>query len=93
MSAGMSDPQSVMSAALEEVRRAAQKRRDAAEALRARRHEYETANLRGRQQQIKRARAALDAAQAVCEVAERDVKRLEDKAEEVIQAQVRAAYM
>jgi len=89
----MSDPQSEMYAAMEEAQRARQKKREAAEALRLRQHEYETANLRGRQQQIKRARAALEAAQAAYEVAKRDVQRLDDKAEEVVQAQVRAAYM
>jgi hypothetical protein len=51
------------------------------------------ANLRGRQQQIKRTRAALEAAQAAYEAAERDVQRRDDKAEEIVQAQVRAAYM
>ena len=89
----MSDPQSEMYAAVGEARRADQKKREAAEALRARQHEYETANLRGRQQQIKRARAALEAAQAAYEIANRDVQRLDDQAEEVVQAQVRAAYM
>jgi hypothetical protein len=89
----MSDPQSEMYAAVEDALRADQKKREAAEALRARQHEYETANLRGRQQQIKRARAALEAAQAAYEVAERDVQRLDDKTQEVVQAQVRAAYM
>ena len=93
ISMGMSDPQSEMYAAMEEAQRADQKKRDAAEALRARQHEYETANLRGRQQLIKRARAALEAAQAAYEVAKRDVQRLDDKAEEVVQAQVRSAYM
>ena len=89
----MSDPQSEMYAAVEDALRAGQKKREAAEALRARQHDYETANLRGRQQQIKRARAALEAAQAAYEAAKRDVQRLDDKAEEVVQAQVRAAYM
>lgn len=89
----MSDSQSEMCAAMQEGRRAGQKKREAAEALRARQHEYETANLRGRQKQIKRARAALEAAQAAYEVAKRDAQRLDDKAEEVVQAQVRAAYM
>jgi hypothetical protein len=37
--------------------------------------------------------AALEAAQAAYEVAKRDVQRVDDKAEEVVQAQVRAAYM
>src|SRR5262249_60391362 len=63
ISTGMSDVQSQMNAAMEEARRADQKKREAAEALRARQHEYETANLRGRQQQIKRARAAMEAAE------------------------------
>ena len=89
----MSDLQSQMHAAAEEAQRAVQKKREAVQALRARQHEYETANLRGRQKQITRARAALEAAQAAYEAAERDVQRLDDKAEEVIQAQVRAAYM
>ena len=89
----MSDPQSQLYAAIEEAQRVDQKKREAAEALRARQHEYETANLRGRQKQITRARAAVEAAQAVYEAAERHTQRLDDKAEEVIQAQVRAAYM
>jgi hypothetical protein len=89
----MSDLQSQTYAAMEEAQRAAQKKREAAEALRAREQEYETANLRGRQPQIKRTRAALEAAQAAYEVAKQDVQRLDDKAEEVVQAQVRAAYM
>jgi hypothetical protein len=93
ISTGMSDLQSQMNAAMEEARRADQKKREAADVLRARQHEYETANLRGRQQQIKRARAALAAAQAAYETAKRDVQRLDDKAEEVVQAQVRAAYI
>jgi hypothetical protein len=88
----MSDAQSEMHAALEEAQRADQKKREAAEALQARRHEYETANLRGRQKQINRARAALEAAQAAFEAAKRDVQRLDDRSEEVVQAQVRAAY-
>ena len=88
----MSDLQSQMNAAMEEAQRADQKKREATEAVRARQHEYETANLRGRQQQIKRARSALEAAQAAYE-AKRDVQRLDDKAEEVVQAQVRTAYM
>jgi hypothetical protein len=88
----MNDVQSQLDAALEETLRAGQKMREAAEALQVRRHEYETANLRGRQQQIKRARAALEAAQAAYEAAKRDVQRLDDKAEEVVQAQIRAAY-
>ena len=86
ISTGMSDLQSQMNAGMEEAQRADQKKREAAEALRARQHEYETANLRGRQQQIKRARAALEAAQADYEAAKRDVQRLGDKAEEVVQA-------
>jgi hypothetical protein len=86
----MSDPQSAMYAAMEEARRAAQKTREAAEALRARQQEYETATLRGRQQQMKRARVATEAAQEAYEVAKRDAQRLQDKAEEVVQA---AAYM
>jgi len=89
----MSDPQSEMYAAMEEAQRADQKKRAAAEALRARQRDYETANLRGRQQQIKRTRAALEAAQAAYEAAERDVQRSDNKAEEIVQAQVRAAYM
>ena len=89
----MSDLQLQMSTALGEALRARHKKRKAAEALRARQYEYETANLRGRQQQINRARAALEAAEAAYEAAKRDVRRLEDKAEEVVQAQVRAAYM
>jgi hypothetical protein len=39
------------------------------------------------------ARAALEAAQAAYEIAKRDVQRLDDQAEEIVQAQVRAAYM
>jgi hypothetical protein len=94
ISTGMSDPQSEMYVvALEEAWRADQKKRAAAEALRARQHEYETANLRGRQRQIERARVAMAAAQAAFDAAERDVQRLDDKAEEVVQARVRAAYM
>ena len=90
---GMSDQHSQMNAAMEEAQRADQRKREAAEALRVRQHEYETANLRRRQQQITRARAALEAAQAAYEAATRDVQRLDDKAEEVVQAQVRAAYI
>lgn len=67
ISTGMSDPQTQLYAAIEEAQRVDQKKREAAEALRARQHEYETANLRGRQQQIKRTRAALEAAQAAYE--------------------------
>jgi len=89
----MSDPQSEMDAAMEEARRAGQKERKAVEALRVRQHEYETAKLRGRQRQIERARAALKAAQAAYEDANRDAQRLADQAEEVVQAQIRAAYM
>jgi hypothetical protein len=89
----MSHLQSQMHAAMEEAQRARQKKGEAAEALRARQHEYETASRRGRQQQLTRARAALEAAQAAYEAAKRDVQRLDDKAEEVIQTQVRAAYM
>ena len=90
---GMSDQHSQMNAAMEEAQRADRKKREAAEALRVRQDEYETANLRGRQQQIKRARVALEAAQAAYEAAKRGVQQLDDKAEEVVQAQVRAAYM
>jgi hypothetical protein len=89
----MSDPQSEMDAAMEEARRAGQKEREAVEALRVRQHEYETAKLRGRQRQIERARAALEAAQAAYEASKRDAQRLADQAEEVVQAQIRAAYM
>jgi succinate dehydrogenase/fumarate reductase flavoprotein subunit len=89
----MSDLQSQMYGAMEEALRARQKKRDAAEALRARQHEYETASLRGRQQQINRARVAVEAAEAAYQAAKRDLQRLNDKAEEVVQAQVRAAYM
>jgi hypothetical protein len=89
----MSDPQSEMDAAMEEAWRAGQKEREAVEALRVRQHEYETAKLRGRQRQIERARAALEAAQAAYEAAKRDAQRLADQAEEVVQAQIRAAYM
>jgi hypothetical protein len=89
----MSHLQSQMYAGMEEAQRARQKKREAADALRARQHEYETANFRGRQKQITRARAALEAAQAAYEAAKLNVQRLDDKAEEVVQAQVRAAYM
>jgi hypothetical protein len=85
--------QSQMHAAMEEAQRARQKLCEAAEALRAREHDYETANLRGRQKQVTRARAALEAARAAYEAAEHDVRRLDDEAEEIVQAQVRAAYM
>jgi hypothetical protein len=93
ISTGMSDLQAEVHAAMAEVQRAHQKKRAAAEALRARQHEYEAAYLRGRRQQIMRARAALEAAQAAYDVAKREVQRFDDKAEEVVQAQVRAAYM
>jgi len=93
ISTSMSHPQSQMDAATEEVLRALQKKRQTAEALRARQHEYEKAYLRGRQQQINRARVALEAAEAAYEAAKRDLQRLNDKADEVIQAQIRAAYM
>ena len=89
----MSHLQSRMYAAMEEAQGARRKKRETADALRARQHEYETANLRGRQKQITRARAALEAAQAAYEATKGDVQRLDDKAEEVVQAQVRAAYM
>ena len=69
ISTSMSDLQLQMYAAMGEALRARHKKRKAAEALRARQHEYETANLRGRQQQIRRARAALEAAQAAYEAA------------------------
>ena len=82
-----------MSAAMEEALRASRKKREAGEALRVRQHEYETASLRGRQQQINRARVALEAAEAAYEAAKRDLQRLNDQAEEVIQAQIRAAYL
>ena len=78
---------------MEEAQRARQKKCEAAEALRAREYEYETVNRRGQQKQITRARAALEAARAVYEAAERDLQRLDDQAEEIVQAQVRAAYM
>ena len=89
----MSDPQSEMNAALEEAQRAGQKLREAADSLRARQHEYETANMHGRQPQIRHARAAFEAAQAAYEAAKRDAQRLDDEAEEVVQAQIRAAYL
>jgi hypothetical protein len=89
----MSDSQSQMYAAMEEARRADQKKRAAGEALRARQLEYETAKLRGRQQRINRARAALEAAQLAYDAAQAEAEQLDDKAEEVVQAQVRAAYM
>jgi hypothetical protein len=90
---GMSDPQSQMYAAMKEAERADQKKRAAGEALRTRQLEYETAKLRGRQQRINRARAALQAAQAAYDAALGEAQRLDDKAEEVVQAQVRAGYM
>jgi len=89
----MSHLESQMHAAMGEAQRARQKEREAAEALQVRQYQYETANLHGRQQPIKRARSALEAAQAAYEAAKGDVQRLDDKAEEVVQAQVRAAYM
>ena len=89
----MSHLQPRIYAAMEEAQRARQKKGEAADALRARQQEYETADLRGRQKQITRARAALEAAQAAYEATKGDVQRLDDKAEEVVQAQVRAAYM
>ena len=89
----MSDPQSQMYAAMEEAQRADQKKRAAGEALRARQRECETAKLRGRQQRINRARAALEAAQLAYDAAQAEAEQLDDKAEEVVQAQVRAAYM
>jgi hypothetical protein len=89
----MSDTQSQMNAAMEEAQRADQKKRAAGEALRARQLEYETAKLRGRQQRINRARAALEAAQLAYDAVQAEAEQLEGKAEEVAQAQVRAAYM
>jgi len=90
---GMSDPQSQMHAAMKDAQRPDQKKRAAGEALRTRQLEYETAKLRGRQQRINRARAALEAAQLAYDAALDEAQRLDDKAEEVVQAQVRAAYM
>jgi hypothetical protein len=90
---GMSDPQSQMYAGMKDAERAEQKKRAAGEALRTRQLEYETAKLRGRQQRINRARAALEAAQLAYDAALGEAQRLDDKAEEVVQAQVRAAYM
>src|ERR1051325_1383072 len=84
ISMSMSALQSRMYAAMEEALRARQKKRDAAEALRARQHEYETASLRGRQQQINRTRVAVEVAEAAYEAAKRDLQRLNDKAEEVV---------
>jgi hypothetical protein len=89
----MSNLQSQIDAAMAQALCARQKKRDAAEALRARQHEYETAGLRGRPQQINRARVALEAAEAAYEAAKRDLQRLDDKTAEVVQAQIRAAYM
>ena len=82
-----------MDVAMEEARRAGQKEREAVEGLRVRQHEYEAAKLRGLQRQIERARVALEAAQVAYEAAKRDAQRLADQAEEVVQAQIRAAYM
>jgi hypothetical protein len=82
-----------MYAAMKEAERADQKKRAAGEVLRTRQLEYETAKLRDRQQRINRARAALQAAQAAYDAALSEAQRLDDKAEEVVQAQVRAAYM
>src|SRR5437763_13093637 len=56
---GMRDPQSQMYAAMKDAQRALQRKRAAGEALRTRQLEHETAKLRGRQQRINRARAAL----------------------------------
>lgn len=89
----MSDPQSQMYAAMKDAQRADQKKRAVGEALRRRQLEYETAKLLGRQQRINRARAALEAAQLAYDAALGEAQRLDDKAEEVVQAQVRAAYM
>ena len=89
----MSDPQSQMYVAMKEAERADQKKRAAGEALRTRQLEYETAKLRGWQQRINRAWAALQAARAAYDAALGAAQRLDDKAEEVVQAQVRAAYM
>jgi hypothetical protein len=61
--------------------------------LRTRQLEYETAKLRGRERRINRARAALEVAQLAYDAALDEAQRLDDKAEEVVQAQVRAAYM
>ena len=89
----MSDLQSQMYVAVEEAQRADQKKRAAGEALLARQLKYETAKLRGRQQRINRARAALKAAQLAYDALQAEAEQLDDKAEEVVQAQVRAAYM
>jgi hypothetical protein len=61
--------------------------------LRARQLEYETAKRRGRQQRINRARAALEAAQLAYDAAQGEARQFDEKAEEVVQAQVRAAYI
>ena len=90
---GMSDPDSQTYAAMKDAQRAHQKKRAAGEALRIRQLEYETAELRGRQQWINRARVALEAAQLAYDAALGEAQRLDDIAEEVVQAQVRAAYM
>jgi hypothetical protein len=87
-----SDLQSRIYAAMEECRRAGQKKREAAQLLQTGQEAHDAACRRGRPPQIKRARAALDAAQAAFDAAERDVKRIDDQAEEIIQAQLRAAY-
>lgn len=89
----MSDMQSQLHAALEEAQRADQQRRAAAEALRVRQDEYEAASRRGRQQQIKRAKAALEAARLAYDAAEAEAQQFAASAEEVVQAQIRAAYM
>jgi hypothetical protein len=89
----MSDPQSQMYAAMKDAQRAELKKRAAGEALRTRQLEYKTAKLRGRERRINRARAALEAAQVAYDAALSEAQRLDDKAEEVVQAQVRAAYM
>ena len=89
----MSDPQSQMYAAMKDAQRALRKKRAAAEVLRARLLDYETAKLRGRQQRINRAPAPLEVAQLAYDAALSEAQRLDDKAEEVVQAQVRAAYV
>lgn len=66
---GMSDPQSQIYAAMKDAQRADKKKRAVGEALRTRQLEYETAKLRGRQQRINRARAALEAAQLAYDAA------------------------
>src|ERR1051325_603330 len=90
---GMSDPQPQMYGAMKDAQRAEQKKHAAAEGLRTRQLEYETAKLRGRQQRINRARAALETAQLAYDAALDEAQRFDDKAEEAVQAQVRAAYM